>query len=70
MFYQGTQETEVMSMNHDIPPILKPDDLLFPDVLIAQQRRDGLVAVGGDLSAKRLLYAYEQGILKPLKNPT
>ncbi|MEO6498272.1 MAG: leucyl/phenylalanyl-tRNA--protein transferase [Mucilaginibacter sp.] len=34
--------------------------LLFPDPALAEE--DGLLAVGGDLSAERLLLAYENGI--------
>jgi len=34
--------------------------LLFPDPALAEE--DGLLAVGGDLSAERLLLAYQQGI--------
>ena len=34
----------------------------WPDVTEAQQERDGLVAVGGDLSVERLLAAYQRGI--------
>ena len=34
--------------------------LLFPDVTLAEE--DGLLAVGGDLSTKRLLLAYQNGI--------
>ncbi|MBE7178875.1 MAG: leucyl/phenylalanyl-tRNA--protein transferase, partial [Mucilaginibacter polytrichastri] len=32
------------------------DDLVFPDTSLAED--DGLLAVGGDLSAERLLLAY------------
>lgn len=34
----------------------------WPDLTEAQQQRDGLVAVGGDLSVERLLAAYQRGI--------
>ena len=34
----------------------------FPDVELALQEPDGLLAVGGDLSAERLITAYQQGI--------
>jgi leucyl/phenylalanyl-tRNA--protein transferase len=37
-----------------------PDD--FPDVALALRDPDGLLAVGGDLSVRRLLAAYRQGI--------
>ncbi len=36
------------------------DDLVFPDVSTAMD--DGLLAIGGDLSAARLLLAYRKGI--------
>lgn len=34
----------------------------FPDVEMAEQEPDGLLAVGGDLSATRLINAYRRGI--------
>lgn len=34
----------------------------FPDVALALQEPNGLLAIGGDLSAQRLLSAYRQGI--------
>jgi leucyl/phenylalanyl-tRNA--protein transferase len=34
----------------------------FPDVELALQEPDGLLAVGGDLSVERLITAYQQGI--------
>lgn len=37
-----------------------PND--WPDITEAQRERDGLVAVGGDLSVERLLAAYQRGI--------
>ena len=43
-------------------PVLNPKSLHFPDVHKAIARRDGLVAVGGDLRTERLLAAYVQGI--------
>lgn len=45
-------------------PYLLSDDLLdaFPDVELALAEPDGLLAVGGDLSPKRLLAAYKNGI--------
>jgi leucyl/phenylalanyl-tRNA--protein transferase len=39
---------------------LLADSLLFPDPALAED--DGLLAVGGDLSAERLLLAYQNGI--------
>ncbi|MCL4143863.1 UNVERIFIED_CONTAM: hypothetical protein GTU68_067501, partial [Idotea baltica] len=39
---------------------LLTDDIWFPDANKATP--DGLVAIGGDLSAKRLLHAYKSGI--------
>ena len=35
---------------------------IFPDVELALTEPDGLLAVGGDLSAERLIAAYQQGI--------
>lgn len=35
---------------------------LFPEVSLALQEPDGLLAIGGDLSEKRILAAYRQGI--------
>ncbi|MDO5068609.1 MAG: leucyl/phenylalanyl-tRNA--protein transferase [Neisseria zoodegmatis] len=43
-------------------PFLHPKSKTFPDVNQAIAERDGLVAVGGDLSPERLLTAYRQGI--------
>ncbi|MBF0467078.1 MAG: leucyl/phenylalanyl-tRNA--protein transferase [Nitrospirae bacterium] len=43
-----------------MPVFLLNEDIAFPPVELA--RNDGLLAVGGDLSAKRLLYAYKLGI--------
>ncbi len=42
-------------------PLLKKDNT-FPDIQDAILYRDGLVAIGGDLSVARLLNAYCQGI--------
>ncbi len=36
------------------------DELIFPDPTLAE--KNGLIAIGGDLSADRLLLAYSQGI--------
>jgi leucyl/phenylalanyl-tRNA---protein transferase len=46
------------------PCWLDPDDpeLWFPNVELALQEPDGLLAVGGDLSEDRLLLAYRRGI--------
>lgn len=52
-------------MSHPNPfavPFLEADNLTFPDVWDAIEFRDGLVAVGGDLSVARLRHAYQQGI--------
>ena len=38
------------------------DSLAFPDVWTAIRERNGLVAIGGDLSVKRLILAYRNGI--------
>lgn len=40
--------------------LLSDDDLVFPDPSLA--REDGILAIGGDLTAKRLLLAYQMGI--------
>ncbi len=45
------------------PYLLSDDQLdLFPDVELALDEPNGLLAVGGDLSTKRLLAAYKNGI--------
>ncbi len=46
------------------PYWIDPDnpDIYFPDVELALQEPDGLLAVGGDLQPERLLYAYRNGI--------
>ncbi len=45
------------------PYLLSDDQLdLFPDVELALDEPNGLLAIGGDLSAKRLLAAYSNGI--------
>lgn len=43
-----------------MPVYLLDDQLRFPDPALAE--KDGLLAVGGDLSPERLLLAYEYGI--------
>jgi leucyl/phenylalanyl-tRNA--protein transferase len=43
-----------------MPVFQLSDSLLFPPPALA--REDGLLAVGGDLSVPRLLFAYQQGI--------
>ncbi len=43
-----------------MPVFQLPDEIIFPDPQFAEP--DGLLAVGGDLSASRLLAAYQQGI--------
>ncbi len=44
-----------------LPVLLQPDRVEdFPDPMLADS--EGLVAVGGDLSRKRLLLAYDQGV--------
>ena len=43
-----------------MPVYLLSDDLIFPSPKLAPQ--EGLLAVGGDLSQKRLLLAYRKGI--------
>jgi leucyl/phenylalanyl-tRNA--protein transferase len=43
-----------------MPVYLLPDELIFPSPQLA--RKEGLLAVGGDLSQERLLLAYRMGI--------
>lgn len=44
-------------------PLLLPDEpTVFPDVLRALRHPNGLLAVGGDLSPRRLINAYRRGI--------
>jgi leucyl/phenylalanyl-tRNA--protein transferase len=43
-----------------MPVFQLPDEILFPDPLLAEP--DGLLAVGGDLCPERLLTAYANGI--------
>lgn len=38
------------------------EDLDFPDTCLALRDPDGLLAIGGDLSCKRIISAYQQGI--------
>ena len=47
--------------------ILRPDNLTFPDHHAAN--RDGLLALGGDLSVPRLLLAYRSGIFPWTDDP-
>ena len=47
--------------------ILRPDSLIFPDHHAAN--RDGLLALGGDLSVPRLLLAYRSGIFPWTDDP-
>ena len=51
-------------MNSPAPFWLDPSDTSyqFPDVSLALQEPDGLLAIGGDLSAKRLESAYKHCI--------
>jgi len=44
----------------DMPVFLLSDDIIFPPPHLAE--KDGLLAVGGDLSEKRILRAYAMGI--------
>ncbi len=37
-------------------------DIVFPDVALADEDPNGLLAIGGDLSVERLLLAYKSGI--------
>ena len=46
-----------------LPPLLPPDpDSPFPPAYMALRHPDGLLAMGGDLSSRRLLNAYRHGI--------
>ena len=47
--------------HREFPPLLS-ERPVFPDIDEAIAYRDGLVAIGGDLSKKRILSAYQQGI--------
>lgn len=47
--------------------ILRPDSLSFPDLRAAN--REGLLALGGDLSVARLLLAYRSGIFPWTDDP-
>jgi leucyl/phenylalanyl-tRNA--protein transferase len=47
--------------------ILRPDSLSFPDHRAAN--REGLLALGGDLSVARLLLAYRSGIFPWTDDP-
>lgn len=49
---------------HDIPIWIDPqdDDCRFPDVSLALDEPNGLLAIGGNLSTKCLLKAYEHGL--------
>ena len=44
-------------------PIFRiPRELVFPDPALAEAEPNGLLGVGGDLSADRLMLAYRSGI--------
>ncbi len=48
-----------------MPPVYIPSfdtSMAFPDISLASQDPNGLLAIGGDLSAERLISAYRQGI--------
>jgi len=47
-------------LTRNMPVYLLSDDLTFPSPQLA--RKEGLLAVGGDLSQERLLLAYQMGI--------
>jgi leucyl/phenylalanyl-tRNA--protein transferase len=47
--------------------ILRPDSLSFPELRVAN--REGLLALGGDLSVPRLLHAYRSGIFPWTDDP-
>ncbi len=50
-----------------MPPIFPDKEVQFPPVHLAEP--DGLLAMGGDLSAERLLAAYRQGIFPWYEEP-
>lgn len=52
------------------PYLISPNDTTceFPDVSLALEEPNGLLAIGGDLSPERLLAAYQRGIF-PWFNP-
>ena len=52
------------------PALINPNDTSyeFPDVSLALEEPNGLLAIGGDLSPQRLITAYKQGIF-PWFNP-
>ncbi len=45
-----------------LPPLIDDDPTFFPPIETALTQPDGLLAIGGDLSERRLICAYEQGI--------
>ncbi|VVM21818.1 Leucyl/phenylalanyl-tRNA--protein transferase (EC [uncultured Gammaproteobacteria bacterium] len=51
-------------MNLVIPEefFLDAQDAPFPDIDLALDEPNGLIAIGGDLSSQRLINAYQQGI--------
>ena len=49
-------------MNPRAMPVLLGDDIAFPPAELALADPEGLLAIGGDLSAPRLLEAYRHGI--------
>ncbi|SFV88294.1 Leucyl/phenylalanyl-tRNA--protein transferase [hydrothermal vent metagenome] len=42
--------------------IIRTPDTPFPDITLALDEPNGLIAIGGDLSSERLISAYQQGI--------
>ncbi len=60
LFSQSFPEN-LLSVNSG-PYQLTDDPHLFPHPQLAMDEPDGLLAVGGDLSAERLLFAYPNGI--------
>lgn len=60
----GHDETDQQKLRFMTAPYLLDDThkKIFPDVELALQEPDGLLAVGGDLSIERLASAYQQGI--------
>ena len=57
-----THRSVPTDMAERIPWLAADPDAPFPDVASAMRDPDGLLAAGGDLSARRLLSAYRSGI--------
>jgi len=51
-----------MNTSHLYPFLLDPQDVVFPRANLALNEPNGLLAIGGNLSAETLYQAYQQGI--------